>query len=136
MKLRRTALLSAALLSLGAALFAGCGGSSTPPVGSGETGTLKITLVSPPDVKYLPPSAKSIKAYVFPAGDLATIQASGSVDLPSYSGITLNNVPAGPKDIRVSAFDGLGASGNVVAYGVCQLLLLGGRDNEAIVNLM
>ena len=120
--------LIVALLTLVAALFSGCG-SSPPSLNPDEVGSLLIKISWPgstseapaSETRFIPPAAKSLRAYVYPEGDLTTVQATATIDTPATQ-LTLSNVPGGAKDVRLCAFDGLGATGNVIAYGVCQTI--------------
>jgi dipeptidyl aminopeptidase/acylaminoacyl peptidase len=126
-----TAAVAAILVSILAAVVVGCGGGASQPVSSDEAGTLVIRIDSPAALnqgRYIPPEAKSIKAFVFAEGNLTTVQASGFVNLPESS-ITVSNVPVGPKDIRLTAYDGLGGAGTWMASGVCQATVQWGQDN-------
>jgi Tol biopolymer transport system component len=80
------------------------------------------------DGRYIPPEAKSIVASVFPKGDLVTVQATGSVNLPGSS-VTIPSVAVGPKDVRLVAYNGLAGAGTAVAWGVCQATVQAGQDN-------
>ncbi|PIP21610.1 MAG: hypothetical protein COX39_01980 [Candidatus Nealsonbacteria bacterium CG23_combo_of_CG06-09_8_20_14_all_40_13] len=132
MNCKKSVVSVAVFLIFGAAIVAGCGGS-IPQTVSGETGTLRMSFASPTEDRYIPPATKSFKIMVQPEGNLTTIQASAWVN---GSGETvLSNIPAGPYDVRVWAYNGMGATGNVIAWGICQVMILGGRDNEAHVNL-
>jgi len=131
--------VAAVALCVGAAFFSGCGGSggvSSGPPPSGVGGTLRVAIGLPGgggQGRWIPPEAQSAKVMVHPEGDLSTIQVSGTGSIPGE--VVLSNVSAGPKDVRVWAYDGPGATGNSVAQGVAQVRVLGGRDNNVDVML-
>lgn len=128
-------LLLGGLLVLGSC--GSSGGLSPEPALPGESGTLEIS-VEPPGsgARFVPPNALSAKAFVFVEGEQNpnASQASDTGNLPAP--VVLTDVPAGPKDVRVWAYDGLDGTGNSVAYGVAQVRLLGGRNNTVTVHLV
>ena len=133
---RRRACAGAAVgvvLLVGTAVLVGCGGggTSSTPVSGDKTGNLVIKFDLPTasrDGRYIPPEAKSIKASIYPAGDLGTVQASAFVNLPASS-IAFTGVGVGPKDIRLWAYGGTDATGSIRAYGICQATVQWGQEN-------
>jgi len=130
-----TAVVTGVVVLISAWLVAGCGGAGSPqPASSDQTGGLVIKVdwpqasTSTAQGRYIPLEAKSIKAFVFVQGDLVTVQATDYVNLPGNS-VTLTGVPVGPKDVRLTAYDGLGGAGTAVAWGVCQANVQWGQEN-------
>lgn len=120
----------------GLALLAGCGGAS-PPAGSDQAATLVVRIHWPEQAgegRFIPLATKSVKGMIYGQGDASfTIQRSGWVNYPGD--LVITNVPPGPKDLRVWACDALGGTGNALAFGISQVLILGGRENATSIHL-